>query len=525
MAERMTSKSLVGRAIAGNRPGRSMFDLSHSVLLTGDMGQLIPVLCDEVVPGDYWRIGTDVLIRLQPLVAPIMHEIRARVDYWYVPYRILDDQWETIITGGPDGQDVTALPRWAPSADKRGVGSLWDYLGFPAGVDPVGAYPIDYPRRAYARVWNEAYRDENLQTKVAETNEDVLNRCWTKDYFASALPWQQRGTAPALPLTGTTNAEFTANLDHVWPAIWQQGQHTLYGDPNTHAPYDNNTKLALEAVADHTAAQLSANVVDFKDAGTFSVADLRLQYQIQRWMELNARGGVRYTEFLKAHYGVSPTDSRLDRPEYIGGVSTPVIVSEVLQTSSTDATSPQANMAGHGITVDQQFAGSYRVDEFGLIIGLLSVMPAPLYSQGIDRQWLRRSRYDFYSPEFAYLSEQGIERAELFASGVEAENRDIWGFAGRYDEMRIKRNRIAGLMRTDLAHWHLGRSWASYPALNAQFVSCDSVTGGADNPLKRIFAVPSEPGLICHIGHRIAALRPLPMVSEPGLVDHTFGGR
>ena len=246
-------------------------------------------------------------------------------------------------------------------------------------------------------------------------------------------------------------------------------------------------------------------------ATTFNVSDLRLAFQIQKWLERNARAGVRYTEFLRSHYGVAPRDDRLDRPEYIGGSKAPVIVSEVLQTSST-STTPQGNMAGHGLSADKAYIAKYHAQEFGVVVGLMSIMPRSSYQQGIDRQWLRRSRYDFYSPEFANLSEQGIERAEVYATTSGTENRTIFGFQGRYDEMRFKRSMVCGKMRSTYDYWHLGRKFASAPLLNEEFIKCV--------PSKRIFASQTEPGIIANVGNMIRALRPMPIMSSPGLIDH-----
>ena len=225
------------------------------------------------------------------------------------------------------------------------------------------------------------------------------------------------------------------------------------------------------AVKDWWKTALNRNVVNLGSATTFNVADLRLAFQIQKWMERNARAGVRYTEFLRSHYGVAPRDERLNRPEYIGGSKAPVIVSEVLQTSST-STTPQGNMAGHGLSADKAYIAKYHAQEFGVVVGLMSIMPRSSYQQGIDRQWLRRSRYDFYSPEFANLSEQGIERAEIYATTSGTENRTIFGFKGRYDEMRFKRSMVCGKMRTSYDYWHLGRKFASAPLLNEEFIKC-----------------------------------------------------
>ena len=447
-------------------PGRSVFDLSYDKKMTADMGYLYPVMCDEVVPGDKFEIGNEIVIRFQPLVAPVLHEINAYVHYYFVPYRLLDDTWEDFITGGVDGDSVAVLPRWDPTS--YGVGSLWDYLGFPAAVKPTGRLPLDYPRRAYNLIYNEFYRDENIIDEIALTNETILKRAWSKDYFTSALPWQQRGTAPALPISGLSSAVWTANPSIASPGVDGTGVIMMQSNSSGYNPGNATTKTLLDKLLVNLSG-INANTVDLSEATTFNVADLRLAFQIQKWMERNARAGVRYTEFLGAHFGVKPRDDRLQRPEYLGGSKNPVIISEVLQTSSTDTESPQGNLAGHGITVGQTFCASYFAQEFGLIMGIMSVMPKPAYQQGVDRQWLRQTRYDFYFPEFANLSEQAIERVELYASGVESENKTVFGYQGRYDEMRVKKNMVCSLMRTDFNYWHMGRIFSSAPNLNKTF--------------------------------------------------------
>lgn len=503
------------------RPSKSVFDLSYEKKFDCDMGQLIPVMCDEVVPGDYWKIGNQAVIRFQPLVAPVLHEMNMTTHYFFVPFRLLwnantrellseTGDWEDYITGGIDGNNSDTLPTWNPSASGDDKGTLWDYLGFPVNVDPAGAYPVDFPRRAYNLVYNEYYRDETLQTEVSLTNELILRRNWPKDYFTSGLPNQQRGIAPALPISGTTSA------------VWSDT--TILASSATSAILPsvedaNATTAKLYTGAGKTNARvnlrnaLNTNTVDLSVASTFDIADLRLAFQIQKWMERNARAGVRYTEFLKAHFGESPRDDRLQRPEYIGGSKTPIIISEVLQTSSTDATSPQGNLAGHGIAVSDSFCGSYRAKEFGLIIGIMSVMPRAVYQQGINRQWLKTTRYDYYFPEFANLSEQAIINAEIFVTdGNSATNQTIFAYQGRYDELRTKQNMVCNNFRDTYDYWHLSRQFSSVPSLNSTFITCD--------PRKDIFAAPSETGLFVSFGNIIKAVRPLPFQAEPGLIDH-----
>jgi hypothetical protein len=494
--------------VGGVNLGRSVFDLSYEKKLTCDMGELIPIMCDEVVPGDVLKIGHELVIRFQPLVAPILHEINAYIHLFFVPYRLLWDDWEFFITGGVDGdydgEEDPVLPRWTPTNYTEG--SLWDYLGLPVDVMPTGATPMAFPMYAYNFIYNNYYRDETLIDEVDLDNEEILIRAWEKDYFTSALPWQQRGTAPALPISGTTNA--------VWPGAAIQDGTLSAAVPNfVTGSAVPNAYINGSQARDNLENFMNTNSVNLADATTFDISDLRLAFQIQRWLERNARAGMRYTEFLRSHFAVAPRDERLDRPEYIGGMKSPVVVSEVLQTSSTDVTSPQGNLAGHGIGVAKNFTGNYRVKEFGLIMGILSVMPRSAYQQGINRQWLRETKYDFYFPEFQNLSEQGIINAELWVTDANATvNTTLFGYQGRYDEMRVKQNQVVAGMRDTFDYWHLGRQFSTLPTLNETFISCV--------PRKDIFAVQDEDGLIVNVANKIKAVRPLPIINNPGLIDH-----
>jgi hypothetical protein len=501
----------------GIRPGRSVFNLSYSKLFDCEHGQLIPVMCDEMVPGDTFVIHNEIVVRLLPMFAPALHEINVFAHYFFVPYRILWDDWETFITGDTDGADTTTMVTWSPSDTTKH--SLWDYLGFPIGVTPTGALPIDFPRRAYATIYNEYYRDQNLITEVSLTNEDILQRAWGRDYFTASLPWQQRGTAPALPISGTIDIDGQdANIvvDNVTDST----------DFVIRTQSTNNVYLSGSPSGSDSMRWVDPQLeVDLSGATTFDIADLRLSVQIQKWMERNARAGVRYFEFLQSHFGQGGgigMDSRLDRPEYVGGSRSPIIISEVLQTSASDisgSTTEQGNLAGHGITSDTNFCGSYTSPEFGLMMGILSIMPKTQYSQGINKQWLRSTRYDFFFPEFAHLSEQAIIRAELYADGTTENNNTIFGYIGRYDEMRIKMNMAVGSMAYNQSenHWTLAREFASAPSLNQTFIECDGSTASQN----RIFALgTAQPNYIVHYANKIKAIRPIPIESNPGFLDH-----
>lgn len=520
----MAERNLAFRNTKAIYPARSVFDLSHEHVLTCDMGQLIPVLSMDMVPGDKFEVSTDLLVRFQPILAPIMHPVNAYIHTFFVPYRILwpkvdesGNDWESFISGGVDGLNAAVLPRWNVSASNHDVGSLWDYLGFPtwsAATNfstqfPDAIAPVAFPLWAYQMIWREYYRDETLQAVEPLSYETLRHRAWKKDYFASALPWQQRGTAPAFPVSGSTSAVFPSGI-----AVNSAGGVAVNAVSST-TPATNFLVNDANGAA-NTRLTLNNNTVDLSSAVTFDVADLRYAVQLQRWLERNARAGVRYTEFLHSHFGVSPSDSRLQRPEYVGGVKMPVIVSEVLQTSASNTQpTPLATMAGHGISVDRQFQGKYVAPEYGIMMSILSVIPEAVYSQGMNREWLRQSRYDYYFPEFAHLSEQAILNQEIYLAN-DGQNQTIFGYQGRYDEYRQQRSQIHGLLKSSLSFWTLARQFASRPHLNSSFVSMDA----AADDMKRIFAVPSQPGLVVHVGNRVRALRPMPEIGEPGLMDH-----
>ena len=532
--------SSVFQNISGNHPRKNLFNLSYDVKTTLDMGQLIPVMCDEVVPGDTFKISNQAVARFAPLVAPVMHEVNLFTHYFFVPYRLLWEDWENFITGGKDG-DFAAVPPHEYSLGVSDKGTLWDYLGFPV-IDDTSLGVNAFPFRAYNLVWNEYYRDENLDDEVDIDNRKILYRRWRKDYFTSAFLSTQRGDQMGIKfnafITGLPESRvFEQLLIHlnrgdvrgdVSDQLYNLEQRLLAVTPPN--PNDQNAQnqsiygaTSNSPVGTPYVTHFSSEIANldnnlrsyFTDLGissnAVSIADLRLAVQIQRFKELNMRSGYRYTEFLKAHFGVAPTDARLDRPEFIGGSRSPILFNEVLQTSSTDSVSPQGNMAGRGITADRNFIGKYRVPEFGCIIGIVSVMPRANYQQGVNRQWSRLTRYDYYFPEFAHLSEQAILFKELYADGSSRDN-VVWGFQGRYNEMRYKPSLVTGQMRDTFDYWHLGRKFANPPSLNSSFIEC--------KPDKRIFASQTEPGIYLWYANHIKAARPLPKNPTPGLVDH-----
>nr|WNN13377.1 MAG: major capsid protein [Microvirus sp.] len=561
-------------SVLGNKVGRSVFDLSHVKRFTCDMGQLIPVYFDECVPGDTRKIGMQCVTRFQPLVAPILDSVDLTVHYFFVPTRLLMDKeedWNTFLTGGVDGKDESvSLPlfrfRYANGTDgdtapsipfsngkHQGKYSLWDYFGLPIIRNDLDVqirdfnHVLGFCQRCYNIVWNEFYRDQNLVEPVHIENSTILYRAWKKDYFTSALPWQQRGIAPALPLSGTvpvtmsglsfSDLSFSPTSSYVpedaKPLTLQlfrpsSDKITNINDAgwNAKKAWSQTTGPELSSVTMSSGSMNVTNATgtaDLSNAATFDVATLRQCVQIQRWLELNARGGVRYTEFLRSHFGISPKDEVLGRPQYIGGTKSSIVISEVLQTSRTvDSTetekgSPLGRLAGHGLGASSDYICTYTAKEFGYIIGIASWMPKPSYQQGVNRIFSRKTKFDFYFPEFAHLSEQAVTNGEIFATGT-AKDSEIFGYQGAYNEMRYTPSFNCADMRDTFSYWHLGRIFDSAPNLNAGFLTTNPNFDGGIR--KDIFASPKEPGLLVQFANIVKAVRPLPVYGTPGFVDH-----
>ena len=544
-------------SVLGNKVGRSVFDLSHVKRFTCDMGQLIPVYFDECVPGDTRKIGMQCVTRFQPLVAPILDSVDLTVHYFFVPTRLLMDKeedWNTFLTGGKDGRDESvSLPLYSwdvgfdgnhyasnfnppnfPFSNSKFLKySLWDYFGLPVvntdmnagfGAVIVNNSVNGFCQRAYNLVWNEFYRDENVVDKVPLTNATVLYRAWKKDYFTSALPWQQRGIAPALPLSGTVPVSFDSQFSLSDPSIHQGNNDSLiYTNNQGVLGYlDLTTGSSVDKISGYLDGGLSGSA-DLSNAATFDVSTLRQCVQIQRWLELNSRGGVRYTEFLRSHFGISPKDEVLGRPQYIGGTKSSIVISEVLQTSRTEETtetqkgSPLGRLAGHGLGASSDYICTYTSKEFGYIIGIASWMPKPSYQQGVNRIFSRKTKFDFYFPEFAHLSEQAVTNGEVFATGT-AKDKEIFGYQGAYNEMRYTPSFNCADMRDIFSYWHLGRIFNNAPKLNAGFLTTNPAYDGGIR--KDIFASKNEPGLLVQFANIVKAVRPLPVYGTPGFIDH-----
>jgi len=512
----------LSNAVSGLKPGRSVFNLSHEVVTSADFGVLYPCLVKDMEPGSKFQLGNNLVIRLNPTIKPVMHDISAYVHYFFVPYRLLWDDWTKFITGDISGNDETPPPTWTPATGENDQATLWDYLGFPIKKDMAGCLPSDFPRLAYNKIYDDYFKDEDLVPGFdPATNTGLLKRAYRKDYFTSARPFTQRGDPVGLPIAGQSAA---LHDDPRFSATSVNGNVGFFASADSKLTANPGPGGDVGDILGVPKSSFDRNTVDLA-ANTFNIAQLRWAFQIQKWQERNARAGVRLKEFIMSHYGVSIGDARLDRAEFVGGSKQKIVLSEVLQTSSSAFESgpvsltPQGNLAGHGISAATNRIGSYYAPEHGVMMAILSILPKSMYQQGLDREWNRKTRYDYYFPEFAHLSEQMIENSEIFVTEGEATtNQAEFGYQGRYDELRHARSKVTGLMRSDAVpnteFWHGARNFDSVPILNKDFIEVDKAS------YDRLFALENQYQCQVRIGHIIRAIRPMPFASNPGLIDH-----
>jgi len=482
---------------------RSKFNLSNYKLLTCDMGELVPIGCVEALPGDTFQHHTSLLVRTSPLNAPVMHPVQARVHHFFVPYRLIWSDWEDFITGGSDGNNASTPPTITPNTGSGfAVGSLADYLGVPPGIDdlPVSALPF----RAYALIWNEFYRDQDLETELTidltdgadtTTNTTLKNCCWEKDYFTSARAWTQKGTAVSLPL-GTSAPIHHNAADGV--------DVTVYSDVN--ATYKrlraDLTSVAASATTDTTEA--SRLYTNLSSATSATINELREAFALQRYKEARARYGSRYTEYLR-YIGVRPADERLQRPEYLGGGKQTIQFSEVVQSGVTTsgAGAGPGVLKGHGIGAMRSNRYRKFFPEHGLVLSLLSVRPKTMYAKGLSKMWSRSTKEDFFQQELQHIGQAEILNKEVYWG--HATPNGVFGYQDRYDEYRRVESSIAGEFReSTLDFWHMARIFTSDPALNSTFVSCV--------PTERIYQSTTTDSLQIMANHSLVARRQLAQV-------------
>jgi hypothetical protein len=496
------------------KPQRNVFDLTHDVKLTCQMGELVPVMATDVVPGDKFNISAEALVRFQPLLAPVMHRFDVSIHYFFVPNRILWEGWDKWIV---DEASVLHPPRFTLNAgiinfDATRANQTFPLFGYMGIQAPAAAQAATYninalPFAAYQAIYNEYYRDQNLVPAIDYklSNGDnaadlytkwaiLRKRAWEHDYFTSCLPWAQKGSAVDIPIGQITG---DAEVKYNDPAV---NNTVLTG---TTANPDVDYGIATTGVQP---GHLYADT-DGLSVGATTINDLRKAFRLQEWLEKNARGGTRYVESILAHFGVKSPDARLQRPEYITGMKTPVVVSEVLNTAGATGSPVQGNMAGHAVSVTAGAGGSYYVQEHGWIMGIMSVMPKTAYYQGIPKKFLKLDQLDYFWPTFAHIGEQPVIKQELY-SGTTTGN-DVFGYVPRYAEYKFENNRVAGDLALSLEFWHEARKFSAMPSLNQTFIEC--------TPSNRIFAVSGgeTDRIIVQVLNKITAVRPMPKFGTP----------
>ena len=524
------------------KPQRSQFDLDHEKKLSTRMGRLVPIFISETMPNDTFKVSSEVMLRLAPMIAPIMHRVNVFVHYFFVPNRLIWKDWEAFITGGRLGNETPPVPPFMSlttiggQAQSRFIkGKLPDYMGVPPMTDAeantyTGVNISALPFAAYQKVYQDYYRDRNYEADSTlyplasgnnSTNAAALlgfqQRAWEKDYFTSALPWTQRGAEVLMPIQGTRNVTYLSsslvfNDNGTLPA-----SNTLLGTGTVGASaplFVGKTGATASGQAGRIQNIDSVSITN----SDISINDLRRAVRLQEWLERNAVAGSRYTESIYAHFGRKSSDARLQRAEYLGGGLVPVQINEVVNTAySKDAaneTIPAGNMSGHGISFGNTNYFKYNCEEHGFVIGIMSVMPKAVYMQGMPRMFLQRNTFlDYPWPSFAHLGEQEVYRYELYHSPANSTptNTPVFGYQSRYADWKYIPSTVHGEFRDTLDYWHLARKFTTSPVLGDTFVKFE------DTLQNRIFSVADADVLWCMIYNKVKVVRSLPYYGTPML--------
>lgn len=503
---------------------RSKFDRSHGFKTTMNAGYLVPFYVDEALPGDTFNMNLTVFGRMATPLKPIMDNLFCDFFFFAVPNRLVWDNWQKFNGEQRDPDDSTdfLVPQTtAPAPDGYANQSLQDYLGLPTLVD--GFTHSALFTRAYNLIWNEWFRDQNLQDSVVVDLDDgpdsptdyvLLRRGKRHDYFTSCLPWPQKGPAVELPLTGNA------------PVIGNGVAMQMYNAANSPTPlqiYNPGTGQNIGPTNSLTVGQqmkwgtVTGLEADLTNITAATINELRQAFQIQKLYERDARGGTRYTEIIRAHFGVISPDARLQRPEYLGGGSVPINVNPIAQTSNTPTSgTPQGNLAAMGTLTAKGVGFTKSFTEHSIIIGLCEIRSDLNYQQGLNRMWSRRTRWDFYWPALSHIGEQAVLNKEIYTQGTSTDD-EVFGYQERFAEYRYYPSQVTGKFRSNdpqsLDIWHLAEDFSALPVLNEEFIVDDP-------PVDRVIAVPTEPQFLMDMFMRYHCARPMPVYSVPGLIDH-----